>query len=114
MTAPEMRAAKRLIDQARRAQLAGRPVTQIDASLAATYRRAHRVVDPNRQSFAQRGLDRDQLRAETLRLAAAGLSIGRVAAQVGVSKSQAHKWITSAGCPGVSVAEGQPAGRKSK
>lgn len=107
MTGPEMLALKQLIDKARRAQLK-RTSWQVDKSLDGTYQRQHRLMSP-RPTFQQRGLDPDVLRARALELAATGLSVRQIAAQTGVSKSQVHNWITTAGCPEVVVAEGQPA-----
>lgn len=109
-----MLALKQLIDKARRAQLA-RTSFQVDKSLDATYRRKHRMMVP-RPTFAQRGLDRDLLRARALELASEGLSVRKVAAATGVSPSQVHKWLKAneASRPILMVGAGRPAGMESK
>lgn len=93
MTGPEMLALKQLIDKARRAQLK-RTSFRVDKSLEGTYGREHRLVSP--RSFAQRGLDRDVLRARALALVAEGLTVREVAARTGVSKSMVAKWNSTA------------------
>ena len=91
MTGPEMLAVKQLIDKARRAQLARCSVHQLGRPEHHRYKRPHRVsVD---HTFAQRGLDREALRAQVLALAADGYSVYKIAAITGVSKSTAHNWI---------------------
>jgi ATP/maltotriose-dependent transcriptional regulator MalT len=91
VTGPEMLAVKQLIDKARRAQLARQSAHQIGRPEHHRYKRPHRMKTDH--TFAQRGLDREVLRAQVLELAATGHSVYKIADQVGVSKSTAHNWI---------------------